>query len=155
MSTETDAFLAHYGVKGMKWGVRRTKTAGDIGRAEAKARIKKANRTKYSDDDIRGARARQAVRARAYIAADKAATKIDPQTGRPYLSRSVVKEQLDWVDQYDAYIAARRTTGEKVIAGLLGGPVGLVLASDARTHIRVGNAMPEQDVRRDPNRGRS
>lgn len=150
MSTETEVFLAHYGVKGMRWGVRRAKTEGDIRRAEDRARIKRANKTKYSNDDIRGARARQAKRARIYIAAQKAATKRDPRSGRLYLAKSIVKEQKNWVDQEDAYIAARRTTGEKAIAGLLGGPVGLALASDARTHIRVGNAMPERDVRRDP-----
>ena len=57
MSTETDVFLAHYGVKGMKWGVRR-KSADDgasaakpkrMSRKEARA-LNKEGRKKFYED---------------------------------------------------------------------------------------------------------
>lgn len=44
-----DAFLAHYGVKGMRWGVRRDKTP----RASRRERLEAAYRTKMSDVDAK------------------------------------------------------------------------------------------------------
>lgn len=37
---EIEEFLEHYGVKGMKWGVRRTKKSGGSGKKSAKSRLK-------------------------------------------------------------------------------------------------------------------
>lgn len=47
--TNIDAFLAHYGVKGMRWGVRRASTP----RASRRERLETAYRTKMSDIDAK------------------------------------------------------------------------------------------------------
>lgn len=57
MSVQTDDFLAHYGVKGMKWGVRRAnlrESRDAVARAkqdkeDAKARLKAAKAVKRAD----------------------------------------------------------------------------------------------------------
>lgn len=48
---EIDDFLAHYGVKGMKWGVRRAASSGTSGRA--KTTSSKPAVKSMSDDELR------------------------------------------------------------------------------------------------------
>lgn len=48
---EIDDFLAHYGVKGMKWGVRRASSSGTSGRA--KTTSSKPAVKSMSDDELR------------------------------------------------------------------------------------------------------
>lgn len=52
MTTDVDDFLAHYGVKGMKWGVRKDRDGGSHRPAQVDALLKKGKPAGYSDSDV-------------------------------------------------------------------------------------------------------
>lgn len=59
-TTPTDSFLAHYGVRGMKWGVRRAKMKGDmkkLSRAHERAAKKLAKLNERTDIEVQNAKA--------------------------------------------------------------------------------------------------
>lgn len=103
--------LAHYGKKGMKWGVRK----------------------KYSTQEIHDARIRQ----RSRIAnVDAQAHKLNLATGK---NKDVqAKKYLKLVDELntnkDAAVASRMTKGEKAANLILAGPIGaLAIAANNRS----------------------
>lgn len=156
MGGTADDFLAHYGVKGMRWGKRKgpdAKTETPVQRKDesnrdfSKRQAKAYSRTKYTSDEILAARSRQAARAKAYVDTFNSSPR-DPNTGKRILTKQFTKADRDWADQEDRYIAARKTRGEKFTATIIAGPIGLAMASDLRTTARVAKSMPEKDIRR-------
>lgn len=146
MSKEVVDFLAHYGVKGMKWGVRKAPSAGDVARSHEKARIKEASKKKYSNDEILAARRRQGERAVAYLTAEKRAPRLP--SGKLQLTKETAKRRWDLIENDDVYVAARKTTGEKLAAKILLGPIGGYYTSDANTHRRNTQPTAEATIRR-------
>lgn len=101
--------LAHYGKKGMKWGVRK----------------------KYSTDEIKDARARQGSRLNAV---NQQAHKLNLATGKAKdkAAADYAKKLKEFKDNPDAAIGGRMTRGEKAAALIIGGPIGaLVIAGNA------------------------
>lgn len=95
--------LAHYGVKGMKWGQRK----------------------KYSTEEIHTARIRQ--RSRVHQLNDTAA-KLNLATGKKAdtLAKKYAKEMNELETNKDAAVAARMTKGEKAANLILAGPFGAI-----------------------------
>lgn len=129
--------LAHFGVRGMKWGVRNKPTAG-------RGVTLKPGR---STGEIRVARRNVKKAARASL----------KEKGKFVLGKSSMKEvhkkKLDFLMHPDRQTAARLTRGETAIASILGagaGGVGALGASQARSRIiesrqREGYKKPGTD----------
>jgi len=131
---ELDAnLLVHYGVKGMKWGKTTERKASDAHNKNVRQTLRKK---KFTDDEIRAARTRQAARAEKYQKA------IDRSGGK--YTKEIADAQHEWREQDDRYTANRKTVGEKRVATVLGGPIGRYLVSDARTTTRLANEAPVQ-----------
>ena len=91
--------LAHYGVKGMQWGVRQKRPGGAA---------------------IRGARVRQQARFRQFQTAnDKASLSNSPST-----KAKAARLAKEHDTHEDRVTASRMTRGEKAAALILGGPIG-------------------------------
>ena len=134
-----DDFLAHYGVKGMRWGVRKDKEK--TWQQEDRELRKKLKDQKFTKDEILTARANQKVRAAAYQReVDK--SKRDPETGLLLYTDAVHKVATDWSKSPDRYTANRKTAGEKFVATLLAGPVGAYKFSDRQTTARLAEEAP-------------
>lgn len=97
--------LAHYGVMGMKWGVRKSATG----------------------KDIRAARNRLQVKANKYqVQQDKALATARGSAARDREVKTLRKMESDFKKDPDRVIATRMTRGEKAAALIVGGPLGLV-----------------------------
>lgn len=109
--------LAHYGVKGMKWGQRK----------------------KYSTDQIKDARARQGSRV---ARINDQAHKLNLAEGKAKdaAAKKYVEMMKELQSHPDAAIGGRMTRGEKAAALLIGGPIGAIViagnASAVRKHER-------------------
>jgi len=105
--------LAHYGVKGMKWGQHKKR--------------------KFSTDEIKDARARQQSRASQFEAQ---VHKTNLATGKKQEAeaKKLVKLHNELVTNKDAAVAARMTKGEKAANLILAGPIGAIaIAANNRT----------------------
>jgi hypothetical protein len=96
-----EEFLAHLGVKGMRWGTRKQNPTGS---------------------EIKGARTRQAER---HVAVRTAKT----PSARNKASKDVTTNE-------DRVTASRMTIGEKIVATMLGGPVGLIVISRNKSFVK-------------------
>lgn len=108
--------LAHYGVKGMRWGVRKKVTAADI----ADARINLASK------QLKVAKAQQKVKA--------------TQRGTVERAKAVAKREeakKEFLKDPDRVNAMRFTRGETVAIALLGGPVGLTVIASQAAQVRT------------------
>lgn len=138
-----DEFLAHYGVKGMRWGKRQSQAsldrqAGRKAQKEARASIrdtkssrkaeKKAAR-KQADQDILDARARQEKRAGNL--SKKAALTYAQTTkkGQEAADAAYMRAERVYLGGKDAQMAAKATRGEKVAGGLLVGAFATALVA--------------------------
>ena len=122
--------LAHYGVKGMKWGVRRQT------RRQANADFKK----KFSTAE---ARRTEIMRARASVARDKANVDFAPTLAARKAANQV------YLNNPDRATALRLTRGEKVVTAILAGAVppatipiavGVAARSQVRRNIQAQQA---------------
>lgn len=126
LDQQVDAFLAHYGAKGMKWGVRKSKSErGPSGRQLNKASRQKDKR-KYeaSVDNARGriasgATKRNFKKAKGEHAANKA--KLGSREARKILNKAREKKYNDINTSQQA------RDGKEVAAILAVGAVGAVL----------------------------
>lgn len=103
-SVTREEALAHFGVKGMKWGVRNKKVTAD---------------------EIQGARMRQRTRLNKYIDAKGAAS--DPRasaSARKAAEKRVKDLGREFDTSEDRVTAQRLSNGEKATLLILGGPVG-------------------------------
>jgi len=107
--------LAHYGVKGMKWGVR------------------KANPT---TSEIQGARQRQAIRWQKVIEADQKLQIASSSSQKKSAERQIDKAARDFATNEDRVTAARMTRGEKATALILAGPVGLIVIGANKSNVK-------------------
>lgn len=143
MTVEVDDFLAHHGVKGMKWGKRQSQAsldrqAGRDAKSEARASFrdtksarkaeKKAAR-KQADQDIIDARGRQEKRAGNL--SKKAALTYAQTTkkGQEAADAAYMKAERTYLTGKDAQIAAKATRGEKVAGGLMVGAFAAALVA--------------------------
>lgn len=140
------ADLAHFGVKGMHWGVRRSSPSGG-GSAPptrkqrramdkaALARQKTERKTAISvnDAEIRGARARVGE-AHANIQAAKAKFK----DNKRMLGKVTAREILDKTTQkdYETLSRAADQTHHEAIGGLLGAAAAITLATVVKSSLR-------------------
>ena len=121
MDPDVDDFLAHYGVKGMKWGVRRenksaVKTARKAGRQKNVANLK----SRYTQTKANG---------KTGIRKGKAAgTVLDIMaTGGMYTGSQIAR-------------SAGYSKGQSAALGMLTGPIGATLASEIRVRRSASRA---------------
>lgn len=109
----TEVVLAHVGVKGMKWGVRRANPSGG---------------------QIKLARTRQAQRFNKILEADD--RRIVGETTKTQHVKERKTAEREFKAHEDRVTASRLTNGEKAALIFLGGPVGAVVigASKANTN---------------------
>ncbi|AWN05874.1 hypothetical protein SEA_CRICKO_8 [Streptomyces phage CricKo] len=108
--------LAHYGVKGMKWGVRK----GQSGK------------------QIRAARRRVASEhAKLEVQVDKVDDMKRGTAERARGEKQLEKATRDFLNNPDRVTAARTTKGEKIAAVLIAGPVGLTAVAATSVTTRV------------------
>jgi len=116
---DTQEFLAHYGVLGMKWGKTRA-TAGSRDIRLARANVVKAKRANDKKVD------------KLYTAAKK---------GRTAVNQTDVKRiKAEFLNNPDRVTAARMTRGEKAVAGIIatlatGGYGGGLVAAGGSTGV--------------------
>lgn len=116
MSEVTDDFLAHYGVRGMKWGKRSGgKSASSGGGSSSKGERKAIRKEIYKD-------------ARGLVKANKGKTAVGLLLGGGSITAGVTLAR-----------AAGHTKGQALAIGLLGGAPGGVLA----VHIAAKRAAEE------------
>jgi hypothetical protein len=124
--------LAHHGVKGMKWGTR--KSGSEINRESNRRLIRKAPTSRDRAQEIRKARARSNLKFQNYADAPNKATK--------------AKLKKVYLKDPDRATGLRLTRGEKVVAGILLGSgvatvpiaVGLGVQVGVRRHIQKKQA---------------
>jgi hypothetical protein len=112
MSTETDDFLAHYGVKGMKWGKRKA------------ARLER-NR------EILSARGRQVEREDKYEQSVVDYFNAKTRSGKAKAERAMAENEKKLINSPDAAMAAKLTSGEKWANGAAWASAGIATATYA------------------------
>jgi hypothetical protein len=120
--------LAHFGVKGMKWGVRKPDDSG--GGSGGPAKLKGKERT----DAILNARVRQGARKYAYQNATAEFMVARTAKGQDAAEKSMRKLEKEFYEGEDFKLSKQYTTGEKWVGGVswaaLGAAaVGLLYAS--------------------------
>jgi len=110
--------LVHYGVKGMKWGVRKA----------------------ASTREVYGARARLQVKQNEYASQKRTVRKTKTPKGKANQKAKLNKMKIDFLNDPDRVTASRLSTGEKVVATLFAGPVGIGAAGVASYTSRVIDA---------------
>ena len=112
-----EEFIEHFGTKGMKWGVRRQQ------RKERNTQIKTARKNiRKKEDEIHDL--------------DKRARKSKSATERASLDKLATKKAAALFNSPDHATAARMTTGEKWVTGLLiTGAIGVGGAAGATRHL--------------------
>ena len=123
-----DEALAHYGVKGMKWGVRKSKpTSSDISKARARVNRDLATLSNKADkvSTAKGTRAKNAALKDVHRFANEAKARDD------------------------ASIASRMTAGEKYTVGALTvftGPVGIIYGAAYKGTLVSGRNSARQTL---------
>ena len=115
----TDEFLAHFGVKGMKWGHRKSINT-----------VQKAPKKKYSSDEILSARQRQFDRINKINRHAEDVRLASSAKGRASAQKMVDKYANQYVNSKDKEIAAKSTRGEKAAAALVYGSLAVVTLSN-------------------------
>ena len=136
--SELDDHLEHYGVKGMKWGVRKAEGSGGGGSTKKKApstqEIKKARRTMRNamEDELEGA----SLKKKASIA---------------FLGEASGQLSRDYRMMPERAVALRSTAGERLAMTILAGPSGgaSIVALAANTGMRKQIEREQKLVRGD------
>lgn len=114
--TPQQVVLAHYGVQGMKWGVRTKKS---------------------TTSEIKDARARQGSRQREFVRSIDTLNRVSAGTNKKATdtaAKKAVKIQKEFLTSEDRVVAARATKGEKIAHVLLLGPGALVTLPLNKVH---------------------
>lgn len=127
---DVEDVVAHYGVKGMRWGERKAHTPLTASGAKLNRRA--------TATEIHEARGRQRDRA-------KQLTALNKKHGKEHGKFKYTKEHDDVVQDLlesdDAVISRQKTRGEQIAATILLGPVGLLtsLNTKGRVQSRLSN----------------
>jgi len=141
-----DDYLAHYGVLGMKWGRRKPEEVGQLkagpnrglgpNTRSANRRagsdvgtLKPAKKPRITSDDIIRARQRTDARMAKIVAADQEVALARTAAGKKRALAVVERIAKEDFESGDQEIGRKRTRGEKVALGLVGGAVGLTVGS--------------------------
>lgn len=114
--------LAHHGVKGMQWGVRKTRS---------------------TSAEIHTARARQTSRHETLRRLTKTAQTAKSPSVRAAAAKQQQKVTKDILTNEDRVVAARMTTGEKAAHLILLGPVSMVTLTAAGDRARRTERMTD------------
>jgi len=133
VNTLEETSLEHYGIKGMRWGVR--KASDPSSSAEIASKTKK---TKPSTNDILTARSRQQARQRAYQEAQAEFIVARTRKGKDQAEKTMRRMEKEYFTNPDAETAKKLTKGEKWFTGaawtsLALMSAGLVLAAAEST----------------------
>lgn len=122
--------LAHYGVKGMRWGKRKNQTNEPL-----KLENQRLNR-KPTREEILNARKIQKDLHQQINALDKKHGK-DPESPKHFKFTKEHEDAYEKLLEGDARVISKyKTRGEQAVATMLLGPVGLVVASNTQFRIR-------------------
>ena len=137
-----DDIMAHYGKKGMHWGVRNSRPdLADVTASRQTTKVAKPKKVKVTSSDIKAARARQAIRERKYEESQGDFMVARTNKGQDKAEKVMRKLENDYFLGKDANTAARMTRGEKIGTAILLGASGLILAgmvSQASTDAQAG-----------------
>lgn len=129
---KTQEFLAHYGVKGMRWG-KTTKSDAGGSSAPASTYSRSLAKEKVSNDDIYDARLRVYTQSQA-VRREIKDIKAQAKAGKTAVDKVAINEaKAALYNNPDRVTASRMTTGDKVVAGIIalstgpGAPVSLAV----------------------------
>ncbi|AWN06111.1 hypothetical protein SEA_MIEK_8 [Streptomyces phage Miek] len=108
--------LAHYGVKGMKWGVRKGQSGKEIRAARRRVHSQRVQ-LDAKEDKVDSLARGTAQRSRA--------------------EKDLEKASKEFLKNPDRVTAARTTKGEKIAAVLIAGPIGLTAVAATSVNTRV------------------
>lgn len=129
----TPGLLAHYGVKGMKWGERKAKpTSAEI----VDARIRQESRQRRVN------RAADDLNATSYVHNKR----IQQQAARNY-----ARAKREYDTSEDRVTASHMTKGEKIATAILTGPLALAIIPISKAHTK-GEARAVDEARRNTGR---
>jgi len=134
MTQEVDDFLAHYGVKGMKWGVHKKEREPITFDLNKRNRISRRPTTQ----EIKDARSERKSLQGKIKDLDKQYGK-DPETGLMFLSKEHSRVYKELLEGDNHAISIYKTRGEQAAAALLLGPIGALHYSDFNRGRRVAN----------------
>lgn len=122
--SEVDDFLEHFGVKGMKWGQRKSESSGG---------------SKPSSNDIKNARIRTNIRTSSLDSHATALSLANSKKEKQNQLDRIHKIAKDPKAQRDIDMAATATRGEKVSAFLIAGPIGNMVVNSQMKAARKQN----------------
>lgn len=120
--------LSHYGIKGMKWGVRRTPE--QLGHKPKKPR-------KPTAKEITDARERHNERAAAIERNVNRANIVGTKAAKQKAAKEIRRLAKEAKDSGDISTMARMTRGEMAVSALSGGPFGLLTLYAAKKNYEV------------------
>jgi hypothetical protein len=128
-----DDFIEHYGIKGMRWGVRRSPKTIRLGRVSRPSKTgEQGGVHKPSQTGEQGGGQKKGWNER------RKERNAQIKDARAKVSKILVKEGSIPINHPDLQMSRKSTTGEKVAIGLLTGTVGALFIADRNRYSRSG-----------------
>lgn len=128
LEQQKEAFLAHYGVPGMRWGKRKAGSDSSGGDRRAAREAKRAAR-EAADKEIIDARVRQDRRSKALNVKAAATYTQTTKKGQLAAEKAFEKAEKTYLTGPDAITAAKLTRGEKQATAVMIGVAGAALVA--------------------------